>query len=238
LKAALGPNSRITSVEGISVAELQSMRYSDAVKALKQSSALHVGTSGFKVVAAGGKLQSVTVGDFLKSDVLDAEAYAKANPEAMQRFKDFMRTGVTEAESSRLKTLARSSSKKLGTVGALLVFGLALSESANAAENGDTEKARKIMEGRAGAMRSGRPQLADDLASHCEEACSPEARIAGRTRRTTATQACHAEAQMKTPNRKQWGADGWWSGGGSNSRPSHCERDALPAELPPHGVRL
>ena len=29
----------------------------------------------------------------------------------------------------------------------------------------------------------------------------------------------------------------WWSGGGSNSRPSHCERDALPAELPPHGGR-
>ena len=27
---------------------------------------------------------------------------------------------------------------------------------------------------------------------------------------------------------------GWWRGGGSNSRPSHCERDALPAELPPH----
>ena len=25
----------------------------------------------------------------------------------------------------------------------------------------------------------------------------------------------------------------WWRGGGSNSRPSHCERDALPAELPP-----
>src|SRR3569623_812282 len=24
-----------------------------------------------------------------------------------------------------------------------------------------------------------------------------------------------------------------WSGGGSNSRPSHCERDALPAALPP-----
>ena len=26
----------------------------------------------------------------------------------------------------------------------------------------------------------------------------------------------------------------WWSRGGSNSRPSHCERDALPAELRPH----
>jgi hypothetical protein len=25
----------------------------------------------------------------------------------------------------------------------------------------------------------------------------------------------------------------WWSGRGSNPRPSHCERDALPAELPP-----
>ncbi len=26
----------------------------------------------------------------------------------------------------------------------------------------------------------------------------------------------------------------WWSRGGSNSRPSHCERDALPTELRPH----
>ena len=25
-----------------------------------------------------------------------------------------------------------------------------------------------------------------------------------------------------------------WSGRGSNPRPSHCERDALPTELPPH----
>src|SRR5690349_12188217 len=29
----------------------------------------------------------------------------------------------------------------------------------------------------------------------------------------------------------------WWSGRGSNPRPSHCERDALPAELPPHTIR-
>src|SRR5690606_39404620 len=27
----------------------------------------------------------------------------------------------------------------------------------------------------------------------------------------------------------------WWSQGGSNSRPRHCERRALPAELWPHG---
>ena len=31
--------------------------------------------------------------------------------------------------------------------------------------------------------------------------------------------------------------DGWWSGRGSNPRPSHCERDALPTELPPHARR-
>ena len=31
---------------------------------------------------------------------------------------------------------------------------------------------------------------------------------------------------------------GWWRGGGSNSRPSHCERDALPAELPPRHAFL
>ena len=39
------------------------------------------------------------------------------------------------------------------------------------------------------------------------------------------------EAQMKTPNREQLGAEFWWTEGGSNSRPLHCERSALPAEL-------
>ena len=32
-------------------------------------------------------------------------------------------------------------------------------------------------------------------------------------------------------------ASEWWRRGGSNSRPSHCERDALPAELRPHEGR-
>jgi hypothetical protein len=30
----------------------------------------------------------------------------------------------------------------------------------------------------------------------------------------------------------------WWRGGGSNSRPPHCERGALPAELPPHAAQI
>ena len=29
----------------------------------------------------------------------------------------------------------------------------------------------------------------------------------------------------------------WWSRGGSNSRPPHCERGALPAELRPHATQ-
>ena len=50
----------------------------------------------------------------------------------------------------------------------------------------------------------------------------------------------HARRVSIMRNASSWdalghpGIDIWWSGGGSNSRPSHCERDALPAELPPH----
>src|SRR5690606_20842791 len=42
--------------------------------------------------------------------------------------------------------------------------------------------------------------------------------------------------QTKTPDREWSGESEWWRRGGSNSRPSHCERDALPAELRPHGA--
>jgi hypothetical protein len=42
------------------------------------------------------------------------------------------------------------------------------------------------------------------------------------------------------PETKMAGVSGhsgvWWSGGGSNSRPLHCERSALPAELPPQTI--
>src|SRR5690606_15940136 len=41
--------------------------------------------------------------------------------------------------------------------------------------------------------------------------------------------------KTKTPNRSRLGVEWWWSQGGSNSRPRHCERRALPAELWPHG---
>src|SRR5574343_718952 len=30
----------------------------------------------------------------------------------------------------------------------------------------------------------------------------------------------------------------WWRGGGSHSRPPHCERGALPAELPPQRTQI
>ena len=37
----------------------------------------------------------------------------------------------------------------------------------------------------------------------------------------------------KIPTDKGWDFGKWWSQGGSNSRPRHCERRALPAELWP-----
>ena len=41
------------------------------------------------------------------------------------------------------------------------------------------------------------------------------------------------QAKKKGPETIRALLMGWWRGGGSNSRPPHCERGALPAELPP-----
>src|SRR5215472_5727499 len=46
-------------------------------------------------------------------------------------------------------------------------------------------------------------------------------------RKTDANKASDGEADVVASARR------WWRRGGSNSRPSHCERDALPAELRP-----
>ena len=51
--------------------------------------------------------------------------------------------------------------------------------------------------------------------------------------RFTARITLYPSAQAETPTNALTVRRRWWSGGDSNSRPSHCERDALPAELPP-----
>src|SRR5215471_3881386 len=50
-----------------------------------------------------------------------------------------------------------------------------------------------------------------------------------------ARQPVNAESARKRKGRRKRGGlrEEWWRRGGSNSRPSHCERDALPAELRP-----
>lgn len=155
LPALLAPNSRVTRIEGVAIDELRAMGHGKAFKEIASRSALSAGYGGFKVVAqdvvaADGSVRrslvSLTVGDFLESQVLDTQAYAKAQPEATQHFKEFMHGGLTEVEAGKLKKLARSSGNKLGAAGALLVFGMAFSEAAAASEAGDTEGARKIME--------------------------------------------------------------------------------------------
>ncbi|MDP2974721.1 MAG: hypothetical protein Q8N45_00780, partial [Anaerolineales bacterium] len=164
LKAIYSGSTRITSVEGVSVADLKKMRFNDALKSVTMASAEHAGYSGFKIDAVTQydkdgnvlrdrrgnikkSLTSLAAGEFLERDVLDTPEYVKNNPQALQNIKDFMKSGVTEMEASGIKTGARGVMKRLGTIGSALVLGIALSESANAAESGDTEKARKIMEG-------------------------------------------------------------------------------------------
>src|SRR5215471_8347529 len=46
--------------------------------------------------------------------------------------------------------------------------------------------------------------------------------------------AYHVWSDLAATPRKE----GWWRRGGSNSRPSHCERDALPAELRPQRSKI
>lgn len=164
LQAILDGKTHITSVEGVSVADLKKMRFGDALKSVTMASAEHVGYSGFKIESntlynPDGSVQLdrrgnirkeltlLAAGDFLKKDILDTPEYIKNNPKSLENIKDFMRSGVTETEASWIKTGTRGVMKRLGVIGSALLLGIALSESANASENGDTEKARKIMEG-------------------------------------------------------------------------------------------
>jgi hypothetical protein len=163
LKAILDGKTGITSIEGVSVADLKKMRFGDALKSVTMASAENVGYSGFKIESntlynpdgsvqrdrrgnVRKQLTSLAVGDFLKREILDTPEYIKNNPKALENFKDFMKSGITETEAGWIKTGARGVMKRLGGIGSALVLGMALSESAAAAESGDTEGARKIME--------------------------------------------------------------------------------------------
>lgn len=144
---ALRNNTRITTVEGLSQAELKAKSVGDALNDLKARSANSAGLSGFKVnVSAPGIIQSVDLGAFFDRRVLDHAEYAKQNPSAVQKMTNFIRFGLTSAESYRLNQTFSKVGSKLGLAGSILVLGLALSSSANAAESGDPDKARKIME--------------------------------------------------------------------------------------------
>jgi len=152
----LAPNSKVTRIEGIAIDELRAMGTRKAFEAITARSMLSAGYGGFKVTAEDfistdgtvkRKLISLDVGEFLKSDVLDVETYAKAHPEVAQRYKEFWKDGVTFAERRKIKPILRGvAGRALGFAGAALVFSIANAEAAEAVESGDTEKARKIME--------------------------------------------------------------------------------------------
>ncbi len=155
LPTLLEPGSKVTRIEGIAIAELRAMGTETAFEAIKAKSGLSAGYSGLKatvstVIDEAGKevkiLADLKLGDYFDSSILDLGRYLETHPEAQQRFHEFWKKVLTTTESSNIKTLARSPGNKLGIIGALLVFGIAFSESVDAAESGNTEKARQIME--------------------------------------------------------------------------------------------
>ncbi len=87
----------------MAIAESKALNFDLALEKLKVNSAEHAAISGFKVNASAGNLTSVVLGDFLQRDVLDSHAYARTNPEAMQRFNDFWTTGLEQATSRGFK---------------------------------------------------------------------------------------------------------------------------------------
>ena len=76
------------------------------------------------------------------------------------------------------------------------------------------------------------PYRENRRASPSPSASAATARRHGARTRNLLLPCCYEKAGTRPASRKL--LIYWWSGGGSNSRPSHCERDALPAELPPH----
>lgn len=155
LPTLLEPGSKVTRIEGIAIAELRAMGTETAFEAIKAKSVLSAGYSGLKatvntVIDEAGKevkiLADLKLGDYFDSSILDLGRYLETHPEAQQRFHEFWKKVLTTTESSNIKNLARSAVNKLGIFGALLVFGIAFSESVDAAESGNTEKARQIME--------------------------------------------------------------------------------------------
>jgi RTX calcium-binding nonapeptide repeat (4 copies) len=163
LKKALENGSRITSIEGVPVAQLRSVSFANALDAVTVASGEHAGYSGFKITSiddldANGNVQydrrgnvrktlvSLDVGDFLKPEVLNLGEYIKSKPKALQDFADFLKSGLTKLEGTWIEAGAKKVGRSLGTVGSFLLLGIAYSSSAQAAESGDPDKARKIME--------------------------------------------------------------------------------------------
>lgn len=156
LITALREDSKITSIEGISVADLRAIEKAsgidEAYTRVKLASRLHASMAGLKVTPIDKNTASVAEAKaFLNSDIatLSPQKYAESHPQVINRLRDFWSNGLSDEAAAYWKSLlARSANvaDKAGTAGAVLMFGLMFSEAADAAERGDTDKARQIME--------------------------------------------------------------------------------------------
>lgn len=134
----------VTHIEGIPIADLNKLG-ADAFDKIRTAAVEHHAASGFKVVSNGGKVAVEAVGDFFDPKILDAMEYGKTHPSALENIKKYW-SGLSDVEQKALQGFARKGAKLAGPAGALLVFGMASAQAAEATERGDTEGARRIME--------------------------------------------------------------------------------------------
>jgi Ca2+-binding RTX toxin-like protein len=150
LKAILDGLSGVTSVEGIPVAELRAMGLENAFSMLHVRSAWNAGLSGFIAKVDNSKippeLTSLKIGDFLNPEILDSKSYILKHPDALGKFVTFIQDSLASSERSLLKGMAKSGARYLGIVAPFVTLGFAVTESAEAAQAGDSKKARQIME--------------------------------------------------------------------------------------------
>ena len=146
-------NGNVTSIEGIPKAELVNKSIDVVFSDIKTASLVNIAYSGLKL---DGSLLAGS--DNFLHKVTSLEQYLLENPGAHNLFDSYIED-LESARQTELKNLSKTmladapvdistGSKvlnKLGLIGGLLGFSVALSEAASAAENGDPEQAKEIM---------------------------------------------------------------------------------------------
>src|SRR5258706_14655485 len=145
-----------------------------------------------------------------------------------------MQTGLSEAvvEPEGLdgkRPLAGAASESLDGTSVALTTEMAMAAKAKALTS----------RSRAAWMRATKRSVAHEILPPRRERASVRPRGL-RPAPAVSGESAESVQQPRGPDSRRFPLNGcvsswWWRRRGSNPRPSHCERDALPAELRPHG---